>query len=137
MGNVNKQWRKSVLVVTRNARRACPLPKAQAHQISPYDKQVVKSERILRNPARPEPFVSTVFEGVFSRMAYLCLPPPDCQSGGPAYLYHVLGETQLLVSIFFLSPRKREWQSSRVAVVLLLVCMSERRNVVCTGQQYI
>jgi len=62
----------------------------------------------------------------------LCLPLlkegllSDCvrslssrQREGPGYLYHVLGETQFPVSIFF-SPWKREsGESSRVTVVLL------------------
>jgi hypothetical protein len=62
-----------------------------------HDKQV-KSERILRNAARPKPFVSTVFEGAsFSRIACFTFYR---QRGGPVYLYHVLRETRLPVSIF-------------------------------------
>ena len=45
---------------------------APARQILPIMTSKVKSERILRNLARPKPFVSTAFEGVgscFSRIA--------------------------------------------------------------------
>ncbi|KAI9511550.1 hypothetical protein F5148DRAFT_299317 [Russula earlei] len=66
-------------------------------KFSHHDKQV-KSERILRNTARPKPFVFTAFEGCFSRSPCLLFLR---QRGGPDYLYHVLGETRLPVSFFF------------------------------------
>jgi len=57
---------------------------APARQILPIMTSKVKSERILRNLARPKPFVSTAFEGVgacFSRIACFYILSPERGAG--------------------------------------------------------
>jgi hypothetical protein len=60
------------------------------------DKQM-QSEPVCGNMARTKPFVSTVFEGLLPART-------SRQTRGTVYLYHVLGETQLPVSIFTHTP---------------------------------
>ena len=58
--------------------------KAPARQILPIMTSKVKSECILRNLARPKPFVSTAFEGVgacFSRIACFYILSPERGAG--------------------------------------------------------
>jgi hypothetical protein len=55
-----------------------------ARQILPIMTSKVKSEWILRNLARPKPFVSTAFEGVeacFSRIACFYISSPERGAG--------------------------------------------------------
>ena len=82
------------------------------------DKQV-QSEPACGNMARTKPFVSTGFEGLLPART-------SRQTRGTVYLYHVLGETQLPVSIFTHTPRD-EWGSRAESQSCYgLCCLNER-----------